>query len=89
MEGTKKFYQMTIEERREEILKESALSAETLAALSGTAGLSEETADRMIENVIGRYSLPLGIARAFDSASPEIKAAARAGMKNVVSISCL
>ena len=65
MEGTKKFYQMTIEERREEILKESALSAETLAALSGTAGLSEETADRMIENVIGRYSLPLGIARNF------------------------
>lgn len=61
----KKFYQMTIEERRETIREESGISAHVLNALSGEAGLSEETADRMIENVIGRYSLPIGIARNF------------------------
>ena len=61
----KKFYQMTIDERREAVLTETGLPAETLALLSGVNGLSEETADRMIENVIGLYSLPLGIARNF------------------------
>ena len=61
----KKFYQMTIDERREAVLTETGLPAETLALLSGVNGLSEETADRMIENVIGLYALPLGIARNF------------------------
>ena len=61
----KKFYQMTIDERREVLLTETGLPAETLDALSGVNGLSEETAGRMIENVIGLYSLPLGIARNF------------------------
>ena len=61
----KKFYQMTIDERREALLTETGLPAETLDALSGVNGLCEETAGRMIENVIGLYSLPLGIARNF------------------------
>ena len=61
----KKFYQMTIEERRETIREESGLSAQALDALCGVNGLSEDTADRMIENVIGRYCLPIGIARNF------------------------
>ena len=65
MDGMKKFYQMTIDERREVLLTETGLPAETLDALSGVNGLSEETAGRMIENVIGLYSLPLGIARNF------------------------
>jgi hydroxymethylglutaryl-CoA reductase len=64
------FYNMTLDERRAKI-------AEALSSGSGTAqtpeglllfstgGLSPEAADHMIENVIGLYSLPLGIALNF------------------------
>ena len=65
MGETKKFYQMTIPERRESLRSEFGLSETDIPALSVEAGLSEETADRMIENVIGRYALPMGIARNF------------------------
>lgn len=65
MSEMKKFYQMSITERRAVLCQETGCSAEDLAAYSAEGGLSEETADRMIENVIGRYALPLGIARNF------------------------
>ena len=55
---------MSIEERREALRKEGFPAAD-IAALSGQPGLTEETADHMIENVVGLYSLPLGIARNF------------------------
>ena len=61
----KKFYQMSMSERRAEIQNESGLSDAELDDLCGNPGLSEETANHMIENVIGRYSLPIGIARNF------------------------
>ena len=41
------------------------MSADDLAKLSGRTGLSETQADQMIENVVGIYALPLGIARNF------------------------
>ena len=45
---------------------EGGLSAEdALAALSGAAGLTPEQADHMIENVVGTFALPLGIAQHF------------------------
>ena len=65
MSDSKKFYQMTIKERRQALRVETGLSEEEMCRLSGECGLNEETADRMIENVIGRYSLPIGIARNF------------------------
>lgn len=65
MNDAKKFYQMTIKERQQLLREETGLSEEDMLRLSGDAGLSEETADRMIENVIGRYALPMGIARNF------------------------
>ena len=64
------FYNMTLDERRAKLV-------EALASGSGTAqtpesllpfttgGLGPESADHMIENVIGLYSLPLGIALNF------------------------
>lgn len=61
----RKFYQLSIEERRETLRNENSLFDEELEALSGVNGLTEEAADRMIENVIGMYSLPIGIARNF------------------------
>ena len=41
------------------------LSSEDIAALSGQAGLSSQQADHMIENVVGNYALPLGVALDF------------------------
>lgn len=61
----RKFYQLTIDERRKIIQDETTCSDEELAAFTGITGLTEETAERMIENVVGRYSLPIGIARNF------------------------
>ena len=65
MNSAKKFYQMTIPERKQVLCSEYNFSEKDMAALSGEHGLSEETAGRMIENVIGLYSLPMGIARNF------------------------
>ena len=56
------FYNLSLDERREEILQNSQLTAQELADLSGEAGLSPDQADHMIENVIGMHTLPLGIA---------------------------
>lgn len=46
-------------------MKETGLSEEDMKTLSGENGLSVDDADHMIENVIGTFSLPMGIARNF------------------------
>ncbi|MEE4195783.1 MAG: hydroxymethylglutaryl-CoA reductase, degradative [Anaerolineae bacterium] len=61
----KKFYQMTFSERWKALQDTVVLSAAELAALSGESGLSLETANQMIENVVGLHSLPLGVAQHF------------------------
>ena len=64
------FYNMPLEERRAKIAEaisfpgETAQTPETLLPFN-SGGLSSEAADHMIENVIGLYSLPLGIALNF------------------------
>lgn len=55
------FYNKTVEERRELLKEIHAFSDEENADLSSTVPLSTETADKMIENVIGTYPLPLGL----------------------------
>lgn len=60
-----KFYDMTISERLEALNREAQLTPEETASLSGEAGLTPEQGSHMIENVVGIYSLPLGIARNF------------------------
>lgn len=62
---TRKFYNLSPPERLERLRAETKLSAADAAALSGESGLSLDAADHMIENVIGTFSLPLGIARYF------------------------
>ena len=59
------FYNLTLAERLQQIGEQAGLSAEELAALSGTAGLQPEQAEAMVENVIGVYALPLAIAQNF------------------------
>lgn len=61
----KKFYQQSIPERLETLAQQTGLSAEDLTAYQPDSGLSLEMADKMIENVVGLYSLPLGIAQNF------------------------
>lgn len=61
----KKFYQMTLPERWHTLQEIVPLGEDDLAALSGEQGLTIETANQMIENSVGLYSLPLGIAQHF------------------------
>ena len=58
------FYNMTLEERRARLADAADLSTENLLPFTA-GGLSPDAADHMIENVIGLYSLPLGIALNF------------------------
>lgn len=61
----KKFYELSIDERLDWLEKETSLSRESLDALSGRKGLTMEGADHMIENVVGTFALPIGIAQNF------------------------
>ena len=58
------FYNMKIEERRLKLEDAAEAASDGLLPFT-TGGLSPEAADHMIENVIGLYSLPLGIALNF------------------------
>jgi hydroxymethylglutaryl-CoA reductase len=58
------FYKMTLEERRARLVDAAGQTPESLLPFT-TGGLSPEAADHMIENVIGLYSLPIGIALNF------------------------
>ena len=59
------FYKLSVTERRNHIAKLANLSPEDVAALASHGELSEVAADRMIENVIGTMSLPVGVATNF------------------------
>lgn len=56
---------MPLEQRRAKMQEVGGLNEQELADLTGAQGLMPELADHMIENVIGVYSLPLGIALNF------------------------
>jgi hydroxymethylglutaryl-CoA reductase len=59
------FHDQALTERLSRLAKASGLSAEALAALAGEAALSPSQADHMIENAIGVFGLPLGVALNF------------------------
>jgi hydroxymethylglutaryl-CoA reductase len=59
------FYKLSPRERRQVVAAFAGLDAEETSLLGDPAALSLEQADRMIENVVGVYSLPLGIATNF------------------------
>ncbi|MDR1832366.1 MAG: hydroxymethylglutaryl-CoA reductase, degradative [Fusobacteriaceae bacterium] len=59
------FYQMTPAERALKIGELTGLSADELRLITEKDALSLDLADHMIENVIGTYSLPMGIALNF------------------------
>ena len=59
------FYKKKPSERLDFVKKFANLSDEETESISGYGALGEETANRMIENVVGTFPLPLGIAANF------------------------
>jgi len=56
------FYRLSVEERLKLVQKLTGITEEEARSLGNTGGLPVETADRMIENVVGGITIPLGIA---------------------------
>ena len=57
-------YKLPVNERKAKLAEAAAISPESLSAYD-TGGLTAEAADHMIENVLGTYALPVGIALNF------------------------
>ena len=55
------FHRLSLEERRACLAEAIGLSERELDMLSSDGGLSDEQANRMVENVLGVMSLPLGL----------------------------
>ncbi len=58
------FYNLSIAERRAKLAESTGISLDLLAAFDA-GGLAAEAADHMIENAIGVYALPIGVALNF------------------------
>ena len=56
------FFKLSTEERMKEVAEFCGLTQEEQAILKDANSLDMDTADHMIENVIGRYTYPLGVA---------------------------
>lgn len=59
------FYKQSLAERQATVAAWAGLTADQQAALTGDDSLTLAQAEHMIENVVGLYSLPLGIATNF------------------------
>lgn len=57
-------YKLPLDERKAKLAQAAAISPETLSAYD-TGGLTADAADHMIENALGTYALPVGIALNF------------------------
>jgi hydroxymethylglutaryl-CoA reductase len=55
------FHTFSLDERLHRVAEMFDLSAAELRTLRGTHALEQETADRMIENAVGVFSLPMGL----------------------------
>jgi len=59
------FYNLTIEDRLAVLSRQGLLTPQELSMLAGDPGLLPAQADKMVENVVGVFALPLGIALNF------------------------
>ncbi|MCA9588476.1 MAG: hydroxymethylglutaryl-CoA reductase, degradative [Myxococcales bacterium] len=55
------FYRLDLDDRRARVAAIAGLSPTEIDALSADAGLSDQQANRMVENVLGVLGLPLGV----------------------------
>lgn len=60
-----RFYELTLQERGEYLRQETGLTESEIDALTGLSGLTPAAADKMVENAVGVYALPIGIAQNF------------------------
>ena len=56
------FYKLSVEDRLNEVVEFSDLDEGSISALKDAETLDLDLADHMVENVIGRFTLPLGVA---------------------------
>jgi hydroxymethylglutaryl-CoA reductase len=59
------FYQLSLEERRRLLAEHLGCAVDDLANALDHGGLSPATADKIVENVLGTYALPFGVALNF------------------------
>ena len=56
------FFKLSVEDRMKEVAEFANLTEEDQKVLQDADSLDMDKADHMIENVIGRFALPLGVA---------------------------
>lgn len=56
------FFKLTTDERMKEVAEFTGITEDEQKTLQDPGSLDMETADNMVENVIGRFSLPMGVA---------------------------
>src|SRR5947209_9970382 len=54
------FYRLSVDQRRDALRAVADLTAQDLETLDG-GGLDTQTADKIVENAVGVYALPLGV----------------------------
>ena len=59
------FYKLSVEERLDEVVKFAYLDKDDIENIKNTDTLDISKADNMVENVIGRFTLPMGVALNF------------------------
>jgi hydroxymethylglutaryl-CoA reductase len=64
-EATPKFFELSLQERSNFLREKTGLTETEMDALTGISGLTPASADKMVENAVGVYSLPIGIAQNF------------------------
>lgn len=63
--SSSKFYKLSIQERLQVLANQVGLDDKELQLLNGISGLNADGADHMVENAVGIFPLPLGIAQNF------------------------
>ena len=56
------FYKLSVAERRSHLAEQCGVTAEEMTEALDAGGLNPETADKVVENVLGVYGLPFGVA---------------------------
>jgi hydroxymethylglutaryl-CoA reductase len=56
------FYRISVEERQRVVSEATEVPLEEIAAAVAQGGLDSKTADKFVENVLGTYALPFGVA---------------------------
>ncbi|MEI8131194.1 MAG: hydroxymethylglutaryl-CoA reductase, degradative [Leptolinea sp.] len=60
-----RFYELPLQERSKTLREQTGLTETEMDALTGLSGLTPAAADKMVENAVGVFSLPIGIAQNF------------------------